>query len=249
MASKSKANRPQSVHSWVLHELGTRIVSGVYKEGEFIPNEASICEELGVSRTALREAFKGLNSKGMLESRPKLGTRIRPKKHWNMFDTHILSWSFEPKPSRKFLQSLFEIREMIELNAVVLAAKNATEENVADIEQAYSAMENAATEDEVISSDISFHMAILDATNNEFMISLGDSIKSALVGLFRISSAQMSEFKKSLPGHKAVFLAIRDRQPERARFEMQALMSNTIPVAMKVLHEDYTEATNAVMTG
>lgn len=238
MANNSKVSRPQSIHSWVIQELGTRIVTGVYAEGEYIPNEASICEELGVSRTALREAFKGLTAKGLLESRPKLGTRVRPKKYWNMFDSAILSWSFAPKPTRKFLGSLFEMREIIEPNAAVLAARHATDKQITAIEQAYFAMERAETEEEVITSDTNFHMAILDATDNEFMISLGDSIKSALAGLFRISSKKKSEFKNSLPGHKAVFLGIRDRDEERARFEMQALLSKTIPVAMKVLRED-----------
>ena len=86
MANQLKS-RPQSIHGWVAEELGTRIVSGIYSPGEYIPNETTIGEELGVSRTALREAFKILTSKGLLESRPKLGTRIRPRKHWNMFDS------------------------------------------------------------------------------------------------------------------------------------------------------------------
>ena len=108
MANQLKS-RPQSIHGWVAEELGTRIVSGIYSPGEYIPNETTIGEELGVSRTALREAFKILTSKGLLESRPKLGTRIRPRKHWNMFDSEILSWCFESKPSPQFFISLFEI--------------------------------------------------------------------------------------------------------------------------------------------
>ena len=51
-------SRPQSIHSWVAQELGSRIVGGVYLPGQYIPNENDIGAELGVSRTALREAFK-----------------------------------------------------------------------------------------------------------------------------------------------------------------------------------------------
>ena len=54
MANQLKS-RPQSIHGWVAEELGTRIVSGIYSPGEYIPNETTIGEELGVSRTALRE--------------------------------------------------------------------------------------------------------------------------------------------------------------------------------------------------
>lgn len=238
MAKQVKEGRPRSVHAWVAYELGTRIVSGVYSPGEYIPNEATIGEELEVSRTALREAFKILTAKGLIESRPKLGTRVRPKECWNMFDSDVLKWSFESTPSPEFLRSLFEVREIIEPNSAALAAKRATPEQIAAIEKAYQAMEEAeAGTEDVILTDIDFHMAILRATNNEFMISLGQSIKTALMGLFRISSSEESEFVASLPGHKAVFLGIRDGDSERARFEMKSLLSKSVHRALDVLEQ------------
>jgi DNA-binding FadR family transcriptional regulator len=239
MAKHVKENRPRSVHAWVAYELGTRIVSGVYAPGEYIPNEAAIGQELSVSRTALREAFKILSAKGLLESRPKLGTRVRPRECWNMFDSDVLKWSFESEPSAEFLHSLFEVREVIEPSAAALAAKRATEEQVVVIEKAYQAMEEAEIgSEDVILADINFHMSILRATNNEFMISLGVSIKTALMELFRISSSQESEYVGSLPGHKAVYQGIRDRDPERARFEMKSLLSKSVRGALENLGKE-----------
>lgn len=227
MANQLKS-RPQSIHGWVAEELGTRIVSGIYSPGEYIPNETSIGEELGVSRTALREAFKILTSKGLLESRPKLGTRIRPRKHWNMFDSEILSWCFESKPSPQFFISLFEIREIFEPAAAELAAKNRSEEQAVVLGAAYEAMEKAEIgTDAVFSSDLEFHMAVLDATNNEFMISLGMTIQTALMGLFRLSSAIAEEYVDSLPGHKAVYQAIASGDAAKAKIEMFQLLAKS----------------------
>ncbi len=62
---KTKTNRPVSIHKWVASELGSRIVGGTYQPGDYIPNETNLGEELGVSRTALREAFKTLTAKGV----------------------------------------------------------------------------------------------------------------------------------------------------------------------------------------
>lgn len=247
MAKQVRENRPRSVHAWVAYELGTRIVSGRYAPGEYIPNEAAIGEELSVSRTALREAFKLLAAKGLIESRPKLGTRVRPKESWNMFDSDVLKWSFESTPSAEFLRSLFELREIIEPNSAALAARRATQEQIAVIEKAYLAMEEveAGTED-VILTDIDFHMAILRATNNEFMVSLGQSIKTALMELFRISSSEESEFVASLPGHKAVYHGIRDRDPDRARFEMKSLLSKSVHRALDILEKDKSSVDIAV---
>lgn len=228
--------KPRSAHAWVAYMLGTRIVSGVYPQGAYLPNEATIGAELQVSRTVLREAYKLLTAKGLIESRPKLGTRVQPKDCWNMFDAHVLRWCFDSAPSPEFLRALFEVREIIEPSSAALAAARATVGQIAVIEQAYFAMENARLgTDEVIKTDIDFHMAILRATNNEFMVSLGQSIKIALMGLFRISSSDESEYVDSLPGHKAVLLGIRARDAERARLEMKLLLSKSSDQALDSL--------------
>ncbi|QYJ77396.1 FadR/GntR family transcriptional regulator [Shewanella acanthi] len=221
-------NRPQNIHTWVASELGSRIVGGYYAPGEYIPNENAICEELGVSRTSLREAFKVLTAKGLIESRPKLGTRIRERRHWNMFDPVILNWFSQSKPSPEFYSSLYEIREVFEPAAAELAAKKRTPEQLAVIAAAYARMESAEIgTDEVYTSDIDFHMAILDATNNEFMISLGVSIQSALLEIFRLSSTIQDDFIKSLPGHKAIYTAIEAGDSERAKAEMCQLLDTS----------------------
>lgn len=221
-------SRPQSIHGWVAEKLGLRIVSGEYPQGEYIPNEATIGEELGVSRTALREAFKILTAKGLLEARPKLGTRVRDRRYWNMFDSEILSWCFESKPTPKFFISLFEIREIFEPAAAELAARNRSAEQTLALQKAYQDMEDAEIgSDQVFSSDLKFHLEVLNATNNEFMISLGMTIQTALMGLFRLSSSIGDEYKDSLPGHKAVYEAIAAGDTAKAKSEMFNLLAKS----------------------
>ena len=221
-------SRPQNIHTWVASELGSRIVSGYYAEGEYIPNEITICEELEVSRTSLREAFKVLTAKGLIESRPKLGTRIRERRYWNMFDPVILSWFSQSKPSPEFYTSLYEIRSVFEPAAAELAAQKRTPEQLEKIAQAYTKMENATLgTDEIYSTDIDFHMTILDGTNNEFMVSLGGSIQSALAEIFRVSSNFADDFTMSLPGHKAIYDAIAASDGAAAKAAMIALLSTS----------------------
>ncbi len=81
--------------------------------------------------------------------------------------------------------------------------------------------------DAVFSSDLEFHMAVLDATNNEFMISLGMTIQTALMGLFRLSSAIAEEYVDSLPGHKAVYQAIASGDAAKAKIEMFQLLAKS----------------------
>ena len=226
------------LHGRVAQELGTRIVGGMYEPGALLPREASVRQEMHVSRTALREAFKVLTAKGLIESRQKVGTRVRARKDWNMLDPDVLTWCFATKPSKHFLQSLFEMRRVIEPSAAAMTAERRTNGQLAEIEAAYYSMEQAAPDtQEMLTTDLRFHLSILNATGNEFMVTLGMMIKTALIGSFRISSSKPSAFSDALDSHKAVYAGIRNRDPKRARFEMEALLDKSIEDALSALEE------------
>ena len=74
----------RGLHRVVVDALGLRIVSGELGAGATLPTEADLSAELGVSRTVVREAIKVLAAKGLVESRPKVGTRARGRAHWNL---------------------------------------------------------------------------------------------------------------------------------------------------------------------
>lgn len=225
-------------HSRIAHELGRRIVGGVYAPGALLPSDRSISEELDVSRTALREAFKVLTAKGLIESRQKVGTRVMDRKDWNMLDPDVLGWCFAVKPSAEFLQSLFEMRRVVEPAAAAMTAERRTDEQLAEIEAAYHSMERAAPDmDEMLTTDLRFHLSILNSTGNDFMVTLGMMIETALISSFSLSSSIPSAFADALEGHKAIYLGIRNRDPKRARFEMETLLDKAIEDAMSALEQ------------
>jgi len=77
----------------VAHKIFTAISTGHFAEGSILPNEQGLGETLGVSRTALREAIKGLSSKGMLETRRRRGTQVTDRSQWTLIDGEVISWS------------------------------------------------------------------------------------------------------------------------------------------------------------
>ena len=227
-SSMSRTYAKRSLHSIVAHDLGARIVSGKLAPGDVLPTEAALSESLDVSRTALREAIKILSAKGLIESRPKTGTRVKPRTSWNLLDPDVLSWHF-PDPDPAFLYGLFETRMIIEPNTAAMAAERATEEQLATIEAAYTGMENADLGTEAVYiTDLVFHQAILDASGNDFMKSFGMLIETALIGSFRLSSGGPKAHVKSLPDHFAVYRAIAHREPGDAREAMRRLLSRTM---------------------
>ena len=76
----------KNVHGNTVEFLGRAIVAGRYVVGGVIPPEPLLCEELGVSRTVVRESVKSLVAKGLIQTGPKVGTRVLPSDSWNWFD-------------------------------------------------------------------------------------------------------------------------------------------------------------------
>ncbi|MEF1291857.1 FadR/GntR family transcriptional regulator, partial [Vibrio sp. M260118] len=82
----------RKIHVQVARQIARKILSGELKQGEKLPNEMELCEAFGVSRTALRESTKLLSAKGLIESKPKVGTTVRPRSSWHFLDPQLLNW-------------------------------------------------------------------------------------------------------------------------------------------------------------
>ena len=222
-----KLGTVRSLHHQVIQELGRLIVSGELGVGQNLPREEILAERMSVSRTALREAMKVLSSKGLIESRQKTGTRVREEAHWNQLDADVLAWRCASMPTESFVDKLAEMREIIEPAAAVTAARRRTDEQLATIESAYEAMAAAEDLDAWAAADLSFHEAVLQATNNELLTSLFSVIESALGTYFVLSARNSANFKNALPQHFKVYEAIRRRQPEVARQAMLKMVSDS----------------------
>ncbi|ODT96720.1 MAG: transcriptional regulator [Rhodanobacter sp. SCN 67-45] len=223
-----KATDSRSLHGHVIRELGKRIVVGDLRPGDLLPREEDLAESMAVSRTALREALKVLSAKGLIESRPRVGTRVRATHFWNQLDADVLSWRCASMPTDDFIAKLVEMREIIEPAAAAAAARRRTAAQLAKVEQAYRQMEVARDSEAWAVADLGFHDALLQATGNELMISLFSVIESAL-GMFFVLSAQTAgDFSYSLPHHLKVLEAIRRKQPEVARKAMQNMIADSL---------------------
>ncbi|REL30656.1 FadR/GntR family transcriptional regulator [Thalassotalea euphylliae] len=200
------------------HNLGMAIVKGDYPVGSGLPSEADLCLQYDVSRSATREAVKMLSAKGLISSRPKQGILVLPESSWNMFDTDVLSWILNSKPSLTLLKEFTQVRAAIEPEAAALAALNASDEQIAEIEKALSRMADADKGlDDPLDADIAFHTAILLASGNRFIAQLTDFIGTAL----RVSIRYTNRIK-GVPGadvqkHADIFNTIQTRNPEQAR--------------------------------
>ena len=222
----SKTFSRRSLHGQIAYDIGTRIVRGDIQPGTVLPNESDLSTQFSVSRTALREAIKVLAAKGLVESRPKTGTRVRPRGEWNMLDPDLLAWQFATQPMEQLAKDLFEIRQIIEPAAAAMAAERADEDQRKAISRAFADMEAAPDGDASVEPDLRFHQSILAASNNEFLQPLGALIETAMASSFRITNNEPGALQVSLPLHRAVRDAILAQEPEAARQAMRILLED-----------------------
>ena len=222
----------------VVHDLGCQILAGDLKPGEPLPQEPTLCEQMGVSRTVVREAIKSLAAKGLVESRPKRGTIVRPERVWNYLDPEVLVWQAKADPNGRHLFHLTEFRQTIEPAAAAMAARRASEDELQQISEAYEQMEQTThSVDAFLTADLRSHTEILQATGNPFFAPVANVIGASLESSLRVTNRQPAENHASVPLHQKVMKAIVARKPTRAESAMRTLLSDASDRIEKALDQ------------
>ena len=221
MAGSSQAG----LHGRLLNEIGQSIVSGEFTPGDQLPNGDDWSASYGASRTGLREVVKVLAGKGMVEMRPRTGTRVRPRKDWNFLDPDVLMWRFGSRVTAEDARSLFELRRAIEPMAGALAAERATAEQIAELWAILDEMEKAGDDGERFAiPDLAFHQSILHMSGNELIGSLAALIETALIISFRLSDDNPVGQRHSLRLHREIAENIEKRDPAAVSEALIALL-------------------------
>jgi len=223
-----QAYSQRSLHGQVVREMGMQIVQGHFKPGEALPDEGALLARFDVSRTVVRESLKVLAAKGLVESRPKIGTLVRPSIFWNRLDPDILDWQETNESQGTFLRSLTEVRKIVEPPAASLAAVRATGRELEIIQEAYQGMaDNIENIEAFMDADIRFHAAILEASHNEFLQPITNAIRAAMLSSLRITNRDAALNKHSVSLHRVVLEALKTKDPRRAERSMRRHLDDT----------------------
>lgn len=207
----------KNVHGNTLDLLGAAIVGGRWPAGSSIPPEPALCDELGVSRTVVREAVKSLVAKGLVSTGPKVGTRVLAAEQWNWFDPDVIVWQSKVGLTREFLRDLQELRRVVEPAAVRMAAERATAADLSGIEEAFAGMKQAVEHGgDYVKHDLRFHQGLLRASHNRMVVQMSKALSALLRTSFEISTTRKDGPKNSLPLHRAVLDAVIAKDPARA---------------------------------
>jgi DNA-binding FadR family transcriptional regulator len=204
----------------VINAIGSQIVGGRFAPGDVLPTEAELTAEHHVSRTPVREAMRVLAAKGMVEFRRKLGTRVRPREQWNVFDPDILRWHHEQGLGDGLLIDLVETRQLLEPAAARLAAARATMDDLGRMERALHAMADRDRGPEgYATADVEFHLTVYAASHNLLLRQFGTVVADLLHLTFNLQQVAASDdqvLSEDAGRHAAVFEAINRGNGEAA---------------------------------
>jgi DNA-binding FadR family transcriptional regulator len=223
--SARSSRQASSIHQRIADHIGSAILCGRRAAGSLLPKEMEAIVDFGVSRTAYREAVRMLIAKGLVETRPKVGTHVTQRRHWQVLDPDVLRWAFHSGPSVTFIHELFELRAILEPHAAELAARRRSH---AQLELLRSALEDMTSHGlgsvEGRTADQRFHEEILNATGNQALMTLSASIGAAIhwTTVFKYQSARVP--RDAIPDHMALYEAIADSDATRAAEAARSLI-------------------------
>jgi GntR family transcriptional repressor for pyruvate dehydrogenase complex len=163
-----------------------RIVDGVLVAGERLPQERELAAELGVSRSALREAIRTLAGLGVLETRRSSGTYVTALQPGDLLMGMGMAASVL---SAESVTDLAELRRLLEPAAAGLAATRATPEDLARLAALHEEMERTGDPARFAELDAEFHRVVVAAAGNQVLTAvftalvLGDAWRRMWEGL------------------------------------------------------------------
>ena len=224
-------------------DIGARIVSGRLRPGTILDGEIEASDERKVSRSAYREAVRILAAKGLVRSRPKIGTSVNELEQWHLLDPDVLSWMFSREPQRELLDHLFELRKMVEPEAASLAAERRTFEQLNTMAAALEIMARESLQTEAgREADRVFHATLLAASGNRFIISLSSSVTAAVAWSTAFKQRTHRLRRDAIPDHVKVYEAIAARAPDQARKAMNGLIDLALEDATQVRRKPTTRS-------
>lgn len=213
-------------------ELMKYILQEPVELGQKIPNEFELAEKFGVGRSTIREAVKGLVSRGILEVRRGSGTYVI---NTNSFDEDPLGLS-RIEDKYKLALDLFEVRLMIEPEIAALACENAFEEELKKLKRLCDETEQLYRDGRNhVSKDIEFHTCIARCSRNQVVETLIPVINTAVYTFANLTHRLLKE--ETIETHRAVTEAILKRDSMGARCAMMMHLTYNRQTIVRILEE------------
>jgi len=193
------------------------MLDGTYPPGQPMPGERDLAKQFGVSRGSVRDAFRMLETIGLIDTKHGQGTFPR-----ELDVDRLVAPLASVLTHRHDLQDeLLDVRRMFEPAVARVAALRATPDDLADLDRIVEAQRRKVKGGRsTIVEDTAFHAALARATRNRVLVRLMETLNALLVESRTLTLKQKGRPERSIRGHEAVVDAVRGRDADAAAHAM-----------------------------
>ena len=221
----------------VVNEIQRLIVEGQLEPGMKLPPEREFAEQIGVSRTVIREAVRILVTKGLLGTRPGVGTIVRQVTR----DQVVEPLNMLLQAQGASLENLHQVRSILEVEIAGLAALQATERDIAELSQITAEMGMALNAPELfVARDADFHRTLAEMSHNPLLVVLLDSIRDLMQEVRRLVHRHPGLYQIVMPDHRRIMERVIAKDPEGARRAMWEHLEHARRIQEEVLAQQET---------
>ncbi len=203
----------------IIENFKQSLIKGELKPGQRLPSELELSQQLGVGRSAVREAMKVLQALGVIHIRQGDGTYIVEGTTATTLSPLVFAIMLESSLGN----DLFELRRLIEVGYCELATQNAKEADWQRIETAAAALESYVLQPtfdyQVLTElDLHFHYAVIDATHNPLVIRISRTVEELFfVSVHKTYLARWNNTEWAIKSHRSIMAAMREKNSEAIR--------------------------------
>ncbi|MDI7276074.1 MAG: FadR/GntR family transcriptional regulator [Anaerolineae bacterium] len=225
----------------VVDEIQKLIVSGRLEPGARLPPERELAGQLGVSRTVMREAVHILVARGLLESKPGVGTMVRQVTSGQVAEPLLLL--LQTQGHRVTVDDLHQVRSILEVAIADLAAANATPDDIDHLRRVMEGMEAARGDPAGFAQrDAEYHRALAQATHNPLLVALLDSIRDLMREVRQLVATQPGLAEMVLPYHRRLLERVIAGDARGARREMREHLEQARSVQEAALRQQEAQS-------
>lgn len=227
------------VHDALVEQLGAAIVHGEHRPGtRLLTTELAVAA--GVSRSAVREAVRVLESLCLVTVRRKAGIEVLPPERWNVYAPEVITWRLSGPDRLRHLHELSQLRGAIEPLAARLAATAASDAQRQELVAAVLEMArhaHAADDEPYLDADIRFHRTLLTASGNPMLAALGDVVQSVLTGRTQHALMPHDANPDAVSWHREAAFAIAGGDGEQAETATRRIVGESVAAMLQLSRE------------
>lgn len=217
-----KIGRPAGLAQMVRDEIERLIVTGKLVPGSRLPTEKELAQQLGVGRSSVREALRALAEMGIVEVVQGKGTFVRNEPQQAI----KAQLQFLVNFNEKAYEDLTELRCLLEVGLVRLAAERAEEVDLDRLRRALAEMKEAPNNERLVEAGTRFHRAVVQAAKNSFASALYEAVTQVIDEVYRHLERSQAQKERSVRDHEVILAALCERNGELAAERMEAHLRN-----------------------